>query len=195
MVQLTRIYTRGGDQGKTSLGNGERIKKTDIRVEVIGSVDEVNSFVGVAVLFVEDSAVLNLLQLIQNNLFDIGADLCLPENDDQLDYKPLRINPEQTAYLEKMIDYYNKDLSPLKSFILPGGTKGSSFLHLARSVTRRAERLLCHLKEEVSEKDACILDVLAYMNRLSDLFFVLCRYLNDKGEGDILWEPGKGRGA
>lgn len=191
MVQLTRIYTKTGDKGKTSLGNGTRISKTDIRIEAIGSIDEINSFVGVAVLFVEDQEILKLLYLIQNNLFDIGADLCLPESDDQLDYKPLRINTNQTTYLEKMIDLYNADLKSLKSFILPGGTKASSFLHLARTITRRAERLLCHLKEDLSEKDACVLNVLAYINRLSDLFFVLCRFLNDKGANDVLWEPGK----
>jgi cob(I)alamin adenosyltransferase len=195
MVQLTRIYTKGGDRGKTSLGNGKRVKKTNIRIEAIGSIDEVNSFVGVAMMFVQDKDILDLLQLVQNNLFDIGADLCLPDHDTELDYKPLRINPEQTTYLENMIDYYNKDLTPLKSFVLPGGTQASSFLHLARTITRRAERLICHLKEDLSDNDTCVLNILSYINRLSDLFFVLCRYLNNKGLGDVLWEPGKGRGV
>lgn len=191
MVQLTRIYTKSGDKGKTSLGNGVRVAKTDLRIEVIGSVDELNSFVGVVCLYVEDQRILELLRSIQNNLFDVGADLCMPTRDNELDYKPLRLKKELVDMLEQEIDFFNASLQPLKSFVLPGGSKASAYLHLARSVTRRAERLLCHLQADVSDDDSPLSTILCYLNRLSDLFFVLSRYLNKNGEGDVLWEPGK----
>ncbi|CAO5679066.1 MAG: Cobalamin adenosyltransferase [Holosporales bacterium] len=186
MVLLTKIYTKSGDTGKTSLGNGARVQKNSIRIDAIGTVDEANSCIGVALLYIEDEQIRTLLSKIQNNLFDLGADLCVPDPDETLDFKPLRIQPKQVTFLEESIDAYNANLAPLRSFILPGGTKASAYIHIARTVTRRAERLICGLKEE--DETARIDHVLCYMNRLSDLLFVLGRVLNNSQ--DILWQPG-----
>jgi cob(I)alamin adenosyltransferase len=183
MVQLTRIYTRGGDQGKTSLGDGRRILKNTLRIEAIGAVDEANAFVGMARLSLKGEEEL-MLRRVQNDLFDVGADLCMP--DEQQGRTALRIHQRHIHRLEEEIDKINAILSPLKSFILPGGSEASTALHIARTVIRRAERRVCAL----SEKEAVNKNVIIYLNRLSDHFFVLARFMNKKGENDILWEPG-----
>ncbi|MBL8708053.1 MAG: cob(I)yrinic acid a,c-diamide adenosyltransferase [Rhodospirillaceae bacterium] len=186
MVQLTRIYTKGGDKGSTSLGSGKRVKKHDLRVAAYGSVDEANAVIGVARLHIA-GPIDDMLNRIQNDLFDLGADLCQPE--DPKDYPPLRVVEGQVERLEQEIDRLNAELQPLKSFVLSGGTPGSAHLHLARTVARRAERDMTALMEVESVNPAA----LRYINRLSDLLFVMARYLNDKGKADILWVPGKNR--
>lgn len=185
MVHLTRIYTRGGDKGETSLGSGTRVSKSDTRIQAIGDVDEANAAIGWARQYVP-KAIDSLLSRIQNDLFDLGADLCVPEESPTA----LRIIASQVDYLEKEIDQVNESLEPLRSFILPGGSKGSAALHLARTVVRRAERTLIHLHRAQSLNAEAI----KYLNRLSDLLFVLCRHVNDKGKKDVLWVPGKSRG-
>ncbi|CAO5682686.1 MAG: Cobalamin adenosyltransferase [Holosporales bacterium] len=189
MVQLTCIYTKSGDFGKTSLGNGERVLKSSTRIDAIGTVDELNSFLGLALTQKMPEKIEALLTSIQNNLFDLGADLCMPDLDDHLDFKPLRITKEQVEKLESEIDTYNAYLSSLNSFVLPGGTKQSAYMHCLRTITRRAERIVCALHEDASKNS--VLLMIAYLNRLSDLFFVLGRYLNNLGQDDILWKPGK----
>jgi cob(I)alamin adenosyltransferase len=184
MVQLTRIYTRGGDKGKTSLGNGERRLKDDLRLHAIGDVDETNSAVGMVRLYTtgkEDA----MLERIQHDLFDLGADLCFPTPQEG----SLQIIATQVSRLEAEIDDMNTHLCPLNSFVLPGGKASSAFLHLARSITRRAERSMIALgrEEEINQ------EALRYINRLSDHLFVLSRYLNEGGHGDILWKPGINR--
>jgi len=191
MVVLNKIYTKTGDDGTTALGTGERRPKNDLRVETYGTVDETNSVVGLVRLHTtghlpEVDAVLNR---VQNDLFDLGADLATPESDKDLGYEPLRMTPQQVSALEEAIDTFNADLQPLRSFVLPGGSAASAHLHLARTVARRAERLMVHLSE-VEKINSCAVQ---YMNRLSDLFFVLSRFLNAKGEDDVLWVPGKNR--
>lgn len=186
MVQLTRIYTKGGDKGSTSLGSGKRVKKHDLRVAAYGSVDEANAVIGVARLHI-DGPIDDMLNRIQNDLFDLGADLCQPE--DPKDYPPLRVVEAQIERLEQEIDRLNAELQPLKSFVLSGGTPSSAHLHLARTVARRAERDMTALMEQEAVNPAA----LRYINRLSDLLFVMARYLNDKGRADILWVPGKNR--
>jgi len=184
MVQLTRIYTRGGDKGKTSLGAGGRVLKSSPRIAAIGDVDETNACIGVARLKA-DEEIDKLLAHIQNDLFDMGADLCVV--DVQEDHKErLRIHPHQILFLEEKIDYYNKPLPALKSFVLPGGSPLSAFLHQARAIARRAERTICILKDTEAVNDS----VLQYINRLSDLLFVLARFSNHQAEGDVLWVPG-----
>lgn len=187
MVKLTKIYTRGGDKGETSLADGRRVKKHDPRIAAYGTVDEANSVIGLARLHTE-GAVDAILGRVQNELFDLGADLATPgENFD--DPKALRILASQTARLEGDIDALNADLAPLNSFVLPGGTPAAAYLHLARTVTRRAERLMT----EAAEQEAINPEAIKYCNRLSDLLFVLSRKLNDNGAGDILWQPGASR--
>ncbi len=184
-MKLDKIYTRTGDEGKTSLGDGSRLPKFHLRVTAYGSIDEANSVIGVANLHVEDSEVFQLLRHIQNDLFDVGADLCRPERPGA--EKPLlRITEEQVTWLENQIDRYNADLEPLNSFVLPGGSPASAHLHHARTVTRRAERNVARLFAEETVNAA----VLHYVNRLSDLLFVLARFLNDKGKKDVRWQPG-----
>lgn len=184
MVQLTRIYTKGGDKGKTSLGGGKRVLKSSVRIAAIGDVDETNACIGLARLFA-DEYMNRILSHLQNDLFDMGADLCVvEEKDDNKDR--LRIHPHQVHFLEDTIDHYNKPLPPLKSFVLPGGTSLSASLHQARAVARRAERTICVLKETESVNDY----VLQYINRLSDLLFVLARFSNHQADGDLLWVPG-----
>ncbi|MGC2414994.1 MAG: cob(I)yrinic acid a,c-diamide adenosyltransferase [Stellaceae bacterium] len=187
MVRLTRIYTRGGDKGQTSLGDGSRVPKESPRVEAFGTVDEANAAIGLARLHVggEDDA---MLARIQNDLFDLGADLCTPE-DGRRAAGALRIVAAQVTRLEREIDAMNAALQPLDSFILPGGTPAAAHLHLARTVTRRAERLVCALAaaERVNP------EALKYLNRLSDHLFVLGRRVNDNGAKDVLWQPGATR--
>lgn len=186
MVTLTRIYTRGGDRGETSLGNGARVPKHHLRVEAYGTVDEANAVLGLARLHTSgDPESDAMLARIQNDLFDLGADLCTPEQADP-PYPPLRITDGQVERLEAEIDAMNADLSPLKSFILPGGTPAAAHLHMARTVVRRAERLMTHLAEHEAVTPAAI----RYANRLSDHLFVLGRRLNGNGTGDVLWVPG-----
>lgn len=187
MVKIDKIYTRGGDKGLTSLGDGARVSKTAPRVEAYGDVDEVNAVIGLVRLHV-DAAGDVLLSRIQNDLFDLGADLCTPEKENPK-YPPLRIVQEQVDRLEQEIDRLNAELSPLKSFILPGGSAASAYLHLARTVCRRAERRMIALADSEPVNPVAI----AYMNRLSDFLFVLGRFLNNKGKEDILWVPGANR--
>jgi cob(I)alamin adenosyltransferase len=184
-MKLDKIYTRTGDDGKTSLGDGSRLPKFHIRVTAYGSVDEANSVLGVANLHVSDSDVHRLLSHIQNDLFDVGADLCRPERQGTAT-SPLRVTEEQVAWLENKIDLFNAPLAPLNSFVLPGGSQASAHLHHARTVVRRAERDIVRLASEEPVNPA----VLRYVNRLSDLLFVLARFLNDKGAADVRWQPG-----
>ena len=186
MVQLTRIYTKGGDKGETSLGDGGRVKKHSLRVDAYGTVDEANAAIGVARLHAE-GAVLEMLARIQNDLFDLGADLCTPETGRKSE-GALRIVPGQTERLEREIDAMNADLKPLDSFILPGGTPLATQLHVARTVTRRAERLVTAL----AEAETLNPEAIKYLNRLSDHLFVLSRVANQE-TGDILWRPGANR--
>jgi cob(I)alamin adenosyltransferase len=188
MVQLTRIYTRGGDTGATSLGDGRRVAKHDLRVEAYGSVDEANGVIGLARLHTGDDQPSDaMLGRIQNDLFDLGADLCVPESDSGR--SRLRIQQAQIDRLEAEIDAMNADLAPLASFILPGGTPAAAQLHFARTVVRRAERLVCRLAEVETVNPLAV----AYINRLSDHLFVLARHLNADGAKDILWVPGATR--
>lgn len=187
MVTLTRIYTRGGDRGETSLGDGARVKKTDLRVVAYGTVDETNGVVGVARLHAQGEADA-MLSRIQNDLFDLGADLCTPEDGRKAE-GALRIVDAQVDRLEREIDVMNAELQPLTSFILPGGTAASAYLHLARTVARRAERLLCELAESQPVNPVAI----RYINRLSDHLFVIARWENEKGVRDVLWIPGANR--
>jgi cob(I)alamin adenosyltransferase len=187
MVRLTRIYTRGGDAGETSLGDGSRVPKTELRVECYGTIDEANAAVGLARLHAEgdiDAA----LARIQNDLFDLGADLSTPETGKRA-AGALRILASQVERLEREIDALNGELKPLDSFVLPGGTPCAAHLHLARTVVRRAERLAAALaaREKINP------EALKYLNRLSDHLFVLSRHVNDKGGRDVLWQPGANR--
>jgi cob(I)alamin adenosyltransferase len=185
VVRLTRIYTRGGDKGETSLGDGARVPKHDLRVAAYGTVDEANAAVGVARLHTTGEADA-MLARIQNDLFDLGADLCRPEAATPKD-GALRIGESQVKRLEAEIDRINGGLKPLESFILPGGTPAAAHLHLARTVVRRAERLMTRLagRETINPQ------AIAYVNRLSDHLFVLARSLNDNGARDLLWKPGQ----
>lgn len=188
MVRLTKIYTRTGDKGKTALGNGVRVPKNNLRVEAYGTVDEVNAFIGVARLHCTGEAD-QMLARIQNDLFDLGADLCVPAAPTEEPDAALRITPDQVRRLEVEIDCMNAALSPLTSFILPGGGAASAHLHVARTVTRRAERLVTalNLMEKLTPQ------TLTYLNRLSDHLFVLARWNNNQGENDVLWVPGSNR--
>ncbi len=190
MVVLNKIYTRTGDKGDTALGNGTRVAKHDARVNAYGTSDELNAFIGVARLSAEgdmDAA----LSRIQNDLFDLGADLCRPdmEKDAEADYPPLRIAQSQVDRLETEIDAMNKDLAALRSFVLPGGSALAAHLHVCRTVARRAERLATELAtvEEINPV------AVTYLNRLSDWFFVASRQANDMGAKDVLWVPGANR--
>ena len=193
MVILNKIYTKTGDDGSTGLGNGERRKKYDLRVAAYGSVDEANAAIGIARLStqIDDPLLDAMLQAIQNDMFDLGADLATPEGDKPPEYEPLRIIQSQIQRLEGDIDNLNAELEPLRTFVLPGGTQAAANLHLARTITRRAERLMVELSEDESEK--INRQALIYINRLSDFLFVAARYVNDCGKTDILWVPGKNR--
>jgi cob(I)alamin adenosyltransferase len=186
MVRLTRIYTKTGDQGTTALGTGKRVPKHDARVEAYGTVDETNAAIGIARLHTSGDADAALAR-IQNDLFDLGADLCAPEGEGSKER--LRIIDTQVARLEEEIDRMNEELAPLNSFVLPGGSAASAYLHQARTIARRAERDITRLAESEPVNPA----VIRYINRLSDHLFVLARYENDKGAGDVLWKPGANR--
>lgn len=190
MVVLSKIYTRTGDSGTTALGDGSRVAKTSARVEAYGTVDEANCTIGLARLHAE-SAMDAQLAMIQNDMFDLGADLCRPgmANDAQAEYPPLRMSDAQVARLESEIDEMNDVLEPLRSFVLPGGSALSAHLHLCRTVTRRAERLCVELAGEGDVNAAAV----KYLNRLSDWFFVASRIANDDGRADVLWVPGANR--
>ncbi len=192
MVRLNRIYTRTGDNGTTGLGSGERVAKYDIRVEAFGTVDEANACIGMVRLHTSDIQPLDrMLMRIQNDLFDLGADLCTPLSSGPLDYEPLRVVKSQVERIEQEIDELNGELNPLKSFVLPGGTAAAAYLHLARTVSRRAERLMVELASKKGEHVGTA--ALQYINRLSDFLFVASRHVNDKGAGDVLWVPGQNR--
>lgn len=187
MVRLTRIYTRGGDAGETSLGDGSRIAKQDLRVAAYGTIDEANAAIGLARLHATGDVDAALAR-IQNDLFDLGADLSTPEGGKR-GQAALRILASQVARLEREIDGLNAELKPLDSFVLPGGTACAAHLHLARTVVRRAERLLA----ELQSREKINPEALKYLNRLSDHLFVLSRHVNDKGARDVLWQPGANR--
>jgi cob(I)alamin adenosyltransferase len=189
MVRLNRIYTKTGDDGTTGLGDGTRVAKFNLRVEAFGTVDEANATLGLARLHTSDDPDIDaILARVQNDLFDLGADLCTPLSAKPLDYEPLRMVDSQVERLEAEIDAMNARLKPLKSFILPGGSAAAAHLHLARTITRRAERLMVALADSPGEKVGGA--AMRYINRLSDLLFVLSRVVNDNGEKDVLWVPG-----
>jgi cob(I)alamin adenosyltransferase len=189
MVVLNRIYTRTGDDGTTALGTGARRKKYDLRVEAYGTIDEVNAVIGLVRLHTGDTGLDSALARIQNDLFDVSADLCLAEKGPG--GERLTVTDAQVAWLEHEIDRLNAELAPLKSFILPGGSPASAYLHLARTVCRRAERLMVALMDK--EGEGVTEPSLKYVNRLSDYLFVAGRYANDKGASDVLWAPGQNR--
>jgi cob(I)alamin adenosyltransferase len=193
MVILSKIYTKTGDDGTTALGTGERRPKYDLRIETYGTVDETNATVGLArVELPADFASLDaMLGRIQNDLFDLGAELATPDDGNPKDYEPLRILPSQAERIERDIDTLNASLEPLRSFVLPGGSRAAAALHLARTVSRRAERLLVALAAE--EPDGVSSTAIVYLNRLSDFFFVASRWVNQRGAGDVLWVPGQNR--
>jgi cob(I)alamin adenosyltransferase len=193
MVVLNRIYTRTGDAGTTALATGERRPKHDLRVASYGTIDETNSCIGLARLHsaAENPAVDAMLGRIQNDLFDLGAELASPDTDKPLAWEPLRILQTQVDRIEREIDELNGELAPLRSFVLPGGTSTATHLHLARTVCRRAERMMVELAGLDGESVAG--PALKYVNRLSDFLFVASRYLNAKAGGDVLWVPGQNR--
>jgi cob(I)alamin adenosyltransferase len=191
MVTLSKIYTKTGDSGETSLGDGNRVAKHSLRVSAYGTVDETNATVGLAKLYTESTLISTQLAVIQNDLFDLGADLCRPDHqkDAEAQYQPLRMTSNQVKRLETEIDLMNKNIEPLRSFILPGGSKLAAHLHLCRTVSRRAERLTV----ELSESETVNAHSIQYLNRLSDWFFVAARVANSNGKDDILWVPGANR--
>lgn len=193
MVVLNKIYTRTGDAGTTALGTGERVAKHALRISAYGTVDETNAAIGMARVHLGGGhpGLDAKLMRIQNDLFDLGADLCVPDRGEKPAYEPLRITQAQVERLEAEIDEMNAELKPLRSFVLPGGSPAAAALHVARTVCRRAERLIVELagreQEPVSEP------ALKYINRLSDFLFVASRYVNDRGKSDVLWVPGQNR--
>lgn len=193
MVVLNRIYTKTGDAGTTALGSGERVPKTSARIAAYGTVDETNSQIGMVRVHLADADPLvdEMLLRIQNDLFDLGADLCVPDRGQELPYEPLRMSEAQVKRLETEIDQMNAVLQPLRSFILPGGTPAAAALHVARTVCRRAERDMVELAALPNEPVSAA--ALKYINRLSDFLFVAGRYVNEHGKADVLWVPGKNR--
>jgi cob(I)alamin adenosyltransferase len=196
MVFLNRIYTKTGDAGETSLGDGSRVPKTHARIVAYGTIDELNAILGVVRTHDLPEKVSQWIFAIQNDLFDLGADLCVPEPDEESidaestsSSEPLRVTESQTQRLEAWIDEINETLDPLTSFVLPGGSVNSAWLHMARTVCRRAEICVWELNSQTPVNP----QVLQYVNRLSDLFFVLCQYCNDAGKSSVLWVPGKNR--
>jgi len=192
MVILNKIYTKTGDDGSTALGTGQRLSKNHLRIQSYGTVDETNATIGLARLHTSSSDLAGLdamLARIQNDMFDLGADLCTPDTGKDLGYTPLRITQNHVTRIENEIDALNAELQPLRSFVLPGGSAAAAALHLCRTVSRRAERLMVELagqeSEQVSEP------ALKYINRLSDFFFVASRHANENGEKDVLWKPGE----
>jgi len=191
MVVLNRIYTRAGDEGSTMLGNGEYRKKYDLRVDAYGTVDEVTAAIGVARLHTADQPSVDaMLSRIQNDLFDLAADLCSPDKGKGPGGARLAVNAAQVKRLEDEIDTLNAELAPLRTFVLAGGSPAAAYLHLARTICRRAERGIVELKDSGESVSA---EVMSYINRLSDFLFVASRYLNDKGARDVLWVPGANR--
>ena len=191
MVVLNRIYTRAGDAGSTMLGNGEYRKKYDLRVDAYGTVDEVTAAIGVARLHTADQPSVDaMLSRIQNDLFDLAADLCSPDKGKGPGGARLAINAAQVKRLEDEIDTLNAELAPLRTFVLAGGSPAAAYLHLARTICRRAERVIVECKDSGEEVSA---EVMSYINRLSDFLFVASRWLNDKGARDVLWVPGANR--
>lgn len=193
MVKLNKIYTRTGDEGTTGLGTGERRSKADLRIEACGVVDEANACIGLARLHTASAhpQIDAMLARIQNDLFDLGADLTVPDDGKPLEYEPLRIVASQVERLEKDIDLLNRELQPLKSFVLNGGRPAAAALHLARTVARRAERVMVALAANPAEH--VNREGMKYMNRVSDFLFVAARAVNDNGNADVLWVPGKNR--
>ena len=194
MVRLNKIYTRTGDDGTTGLTSGPRRLKSDLRVESYGTVDETNACIGLVRIHttsVDYTHIDVMLARIQNDLFDLGADLSTPDDGEPLAYEPLRIVEQQVKRLESDIDYLNVDIPPLRSFILPGGSAASAALHLARTVSRRAERLMVALAK--TEGEVVSKEALQYINRLSDFLFVAARAVNENGAKDVLWVPGQNR--
>ena len=192
MVVLNRIYTRTGDDGTTALGTGGRRKKYDLRIAAYGTLDEANAAIGIARLHTAGDAALDAaLGRIQNDLFDVGADLCTLGSGKGPGGARLTVTDKQVAWLETEIDRLNAELAPLRSFVLPGGSPTAAYLHLARTICRRAERLTAELKDKAGE--SVTPEVLKYLNRLSDYLFVASRYANGKGSGDVLWKPGENR--
>ena len=183
MVKLNKIYTKIGDKGSTQLGDGKMVNKDSLRVDAYGSVDEANATIGLSILRT-NIKIKKILKVVQNDLFDLGADLCIP---DKKNTQKLKITKDRVDYIEEKIDNFNKELSSLNSFILPGGSESSTYLHIARTVTRRAERKIVALSKKEKINPIAII----YLNRLSDLLFVFARYTNNKGKKDILWKPGK----
>jgi cob(I)alamin adenosyltransferase len=192
MVVLNRIYTRTGDDGTTALGTGERRKKYDLRIAAYGTLDEVNATIGLVRVHAAGDAQLDaILARIQNDLFDVEADLCMPDQGKGPGGARLSVTAAQVSWLEQQIDRLNGDLAPLKSFILPGGSPASAYLHLARTVCRRGERLMVELADQPGEPVSA--PALQYVNRLSDFLFVAGRYANQNGATDVLWVPGQNR--
>ncbi|MFK5980755.1 MAG: cob(I)yrinic acid a,c-diamide adenosyltransferase [Rhizobiaceae bacterium] len=192
MVILNKIYTKTGDDGTTALGSGERRAKYDLRVAAYGSVDETNAALALARLHTSKIPALNeALLRIQNDLFDLGADLSTPDTGEKPEHEPLRIIESQVERLEAEIDVFNADLTPLRSFVLPGGSPAASYLHLARTIARRAERLIVELASK--EGEVVNPPAIRYINRLSDFLFVASRMANNSGKGDVLWVPGQNR--
>jgi len=193
MVVLNKIYTRSGDAGTTALGNGKRVAKHALRIAAYGTVDETNASVGMARVHLagSDPGLDAMLLRVQNDLFDLGADLCMPDRGEKLDHEPLRISDAQVKRLEQEIDQMNAELEPLRSFVLPGGTPAAAALHVARTISRRAERLMVELAAVPDEPVSA--PALKFINRLSDFFFVASRYANDRGKSDVLWVPGQNR--
>lgn len=188
MVYLNRIYTKTGDTGETSLGDGTRVPKTHPRIAAYGGVDELNAVLGMVIAHGVPAEMSELLTHIQNDLFDLGADLCVPESEAP-PYPPLRVTAEQVSQLERWIDRFNEPLAPLNSFVLPGGSLAAATLHVARTVCRRVELGVIDLAKSESLNPQTVI----YLNRLSDLLFVLSRAANRNGAGDVLWTPGKHR--
>ena len=192
MVVLNKIYTRTGDAGHTALGIGERVPKHSLRIAAYGTVDETNAFIGLARLELAAEPKLDaMLARVQNDLFDLGADLTMPEREGKPQRERLRISDDQVARLESEIDELNAALTPLTSFVLPGGSAAAAALHVARTVCRRAERGMVALASAPGEHVSA--PALKYINRLSDLLFVASRYANGRGDGDVLWVPGQNR--
>jgi len=191
MVVLNRIYTRSGDEGTTMLGNGERRKKYDLRVSAYGTVDEVTATIGVARLHTTETPAIDaMLARIQNDLFDLAADLCSPDKGKGPGGERLAVNAQQVKRLEDEIDTLNAELAPLRTFVLAGGSAAAAYLHLARTICRRAERIIVELSDSGQDVSP---EVRSYINRLSDFLFVASRYVNDKGARDVLWVPGANR--
>ena len=192
MVKLNKIYTKTGDAGTTGLGTGERVRKNALRITAYGTVDETNAAIGMVRIHLAGHQGLDAkLGRVQNDLFDLGADLCVPDRGEPLKFEPLRVSDDQVVRLEAEIDEMNSELKPLKSFVLPGGAPAAAALHVARTVCRRAEREMVALAAQENEPVSPA--ALKYINRLSDFLFVAGRYVNDRGRSDVLWVPGQNR--